>query len=89
MLVYLLLEFSVIIHSTNTTLLSQTILFLLQVIKPLRYPYPAIVDLPEEMALMLESPFPTLIGVSSSKQFCLEETQIYFDLDSKIVVNRT
>ena len=59
-----LLEYSVVLYSHDATLLSQAVLFLIQVIRPLRYPHPIIVNLPKEMEMMLESPFPTLIGTT-------------------------
>ena len=88
MMVYLLLEYSIIIYSSDVTLLSQVIVFLLQIIKPLRYPNPVIVNLPSQMELMLESPFPTLIGITSCKDITLQDTQLYFNLDNKTVLKK-
>lgn len=59
---FVLLEEFLLIHSTDLALLSQIILLLLCVIRPFRYPFTVIMNLPQSMKYLLESPFPTIIG---------------------------
>lgn len=78
----MLIESSIVIYSKDATLLSQLILLLIQIIRPLRYPHPIIVNLPKEMEMVLESPFPTLIGLTTPISH-LESQSVYFNIDAK------
>lgn len=58
----LLLELPITLYSQDDDLLGKLIHYLVYAIVPLKYPFPVITDLPLKMEMLLESPFPTLIG---------------------------
>lgn len=64
LLIMMLLEESIHIYSSNVKLLSQLIMVLTFVIRPFKYPFPIIYNLPMNKYPMLESPMPTLIGLT-------------------------
>ena len=78
----MLIESSIVIYSKDATVLSQLILLVIQAIRPLRYPHPIIVNLPKEMQMVLESPFPTLIGLTFNISQ-LQPQSVYFNIDVK------
>lgn len=65
LLLYVLLEEFVLIHSVDAVLLSQLILLLLCVIRPFKYPFTVVTNLPLSMRYLLESPFPAVIGTTT------------------------
>jgi len=61
---FILLEEFVLIHSTDVSILSQIVLLMLCIVRPLRYPFTVVTNLPQSMKYLLESPFPTIIGTN-------------------------
>jgi hypothetical protein len=95
-LVFSLFEEFVLIFSSNAALLSQLILLLLTALRPLKYPFSVVFNLPASMKYLLESPFPTIIGTTIPEEMLREETSladstrasVYFNLDTQQVRRR-
>ena len=81
-LLLLLLEIPVAIVSRDETLLCKFMFLVTYLFKPLKYPFPIIFNLPLNMNIVLESPFPSFIGCVDFKiiePFMYERA--VFDLD--------
>ena len=86
---HLLLETPIIINSENQALLGATILTLLALMKPFKWPHPVIFSLPSEKSGLVDSPTISLIGLNFPKSFVEElfkkqsprEDAILIDLD--------
>lgn len=60
-------------------------IYFVYIIKPLKYPFPVVFNLPQNMSLILESPFPSFLGVTNKEilePYMFERT--VFDLDEKV-----
>lgn len=86
----MLLEESIHIYSSNVRLLSQIITMLTFSIRPFKYPFPIVYNLPLSKYPLLESPLPTLIGLtipeeSFSAKYSMNlsnSRSLYFNLDT-------
>lgn len=84
-LLLLMLEIPIAIVSKNESLLQKFMLYFVYIIKPLKYPFPIIFNLPLNMSVVLESPFPSFLGITDPsiiEPYMFERT--VFDLDEKI-----
>lgn len=81
-LLLLMLEIPIAIISKHEDLLQKFMLYFVYIIKPLKYPFPIIFNLPLNMSVVLESPFPSFLGITDQKiiePYMFERT--VFDLD--------
>jgi len=62
----IMFETYMVFCSKNITLLTSTLLTLMALIKPFKYPHPQLFNLPENLFTLLDSPVPLLIGVNLS-----------------------
>lgn len=64
LLIAMLMEEKMHLFSSDVKFLSQLILTLTFMIRPLKYPFPIVYNLPMNKYSMLESPLPALIGLT-------------------------
>lgn len=64
LLVGVVLEEKVHVYSSSVKMLSQMIMTMMFAIRPLKYPFPVIFNLPANKYCMLESPLPAIIGLT-------------------------
>ena len=89
LLTHLLLETPLIINSENQALLGATILTLLALMKPFKWPFPIIFSLHQDMSDLVDTPSPIVLGLNHSFVFTEElyylksprEDAIFVDLD--------
>lgn len=72
----LLAEHSMVFVSANASLLSATLLLFHSLLKPFKWPHPMVFNLPEKFLHLLDSPFPTLVGLNADREFVLETAQL-------------
>jgi hypothetical protein len=87
----MLLEKTVVFFSKDVRLLTSTIGVLLSLMKPLKYTYPTIFNLPESQFGLLEAPLTVMVGINKGEDFFWEQNliqvcepgTIFFMLDEK------
>lgn len=65
----ILLEVHVVFFSKNVSLLTASILTFYGLLKPFKYPYPIMQNLPESMIKYIEAPVPILIGINQDFKY--------------------
>ena len=69
----IMLEKKIVFMSKNTTILTATMSTLLSLIKPLKYTYPIIFNLPEMLLNLCDAPGAALIGINQPEDFFWSE----------------
>jgi hypothetical protein len=72
LLLSMIKEKSIIFISTNLNKLTSIIMSFVGMLKPFRWPYPAIYSLPESCLALINSNYPVLIGLKSSYKYVLK-----------------
>ena len=91
----LMLEKTLVFFSKSLALLTSTLMTFICLLKPFRWPYPMIFNIPESLLEFLDSPVPILIGINKGKEYVvvdkkLEKTHkecIFVNLDEVEIYN--
>lgn len=68
----LMLEKTLVVFSENLALLTSTLMTFICLLKPFKWPYPMVFNIPENLLEFLDSPVPILIGINQGKKFFIE-----------------
>lgn len=68
-----LMEKNIIFVSEKNSNLSKALAVFVNVIKPFKWLFPIIYNLPEDCIMMISSPIPVLIGINTNSSYVLEE----------------